>query len=329
MSGRDLDFFMADADAFAALSDGDKARVFAGEALQGETEPEAAADEAVSNEEESSDTPAAAAEPEANEKGKAGEEPVVLAKDGKHTIPFSELEAARERARLLEQQLEALKNSGKPEEKAPESSDAAPAANPDAELEALVAERNEALFTGDADKAKQADLKIIALQQQKANQIALEALQSQEAAKQEKEGRESLIADAVDKATKAVEAYPFLNPESPAANQDAIDLVVAQRDKLMADGVPFGDAIAQAVAKVAPLFAQVTTSPQSTSQAKAKEVIAKAQAQVPTSLSQVPAGATPHHDEGEAIRSMSATNLMTKFAGKSPDEIMALMNRVI
>lgn len=320
MSGRDLESFMADADAFAALPDNDKARLFAGEALQGDTETAKAV-------EESSVTPAAAAEPEAKEGNEPGEEPVVLAKDGKNTIPFSVLEAERERARQLEQQLESLKSA---KTEPPASEEGKPAAAADPDLSELVAQRNEALFTGDADKATAIDLQIIELQQKKANEVALAALSQAEAAKQEKDTQESLIAEAMAKATAAVEQYPFLNPESPSANQDAIDLVVAQRDRLMATGLPFGDAIAQAVAKVAPLFAVPdTTKPQESAQAKAREAIAKAQAQVPTSLSQVPAGATPHHDEGEAIRSMSATNLMSKFAGKSPDEIMALMNRVI
>ena len=62
MSGRDLESFMENADEFAALSDDDKARLFAGESLQGETDkantPDA--DTATDAAAESSATPAAA-----------------------------------------------------------------------------------------------------------------------------------------------------------------------------------------------------------------------------------------------------------------------------
>ena len=81
---------------------------------------------------------------------------------------------------------------------------------------------------------------------------------------------------------------------------------------------------------VAPIFEQkTTTTPPADATAKAAEAIAKAKAQVPTSLSQVPAGSAAHHDEGEAIRNKSGLSLMQTFEGKSSDEILKLMSRVI
>ena len=118
MSGRNIEDFFSDPEAFDALNEEDKARLLAGESLEGETdantdtEGEAGESQATEGEgetaEESSATPAAAT-PEEGKKEEA--EPVVLAKDGKNTIPFSVLEAERERARQLEQELAALKQA--------------------------------------------------------------------------------------------------------------------------------------------------------------------------------------------------------------------------
>jgi len=90
---------------------------------------------------------------------------------------------------------------------------------------------------------------------------------------------------------------------------------------LVSQGVPFAEAILQAAEKVAPLFVQrtTTTAPEAKTDAasRAAEVIAKAKTQVPTSLSSVPAGASVHHDEGEAIRNRSGLSLLNSFDGKS------------
>ena len=135
-------------------------------------------------------------------------------------------------------------------------------------------------------------------------------------------------------AAAVAEKYPILDFKSANANRDAIDLVVAERDRLMAQGVPFADAILQAADKVAPLFSSkpgTTTQPEPKpdAAAKAAEVISKAKNQVPTSLSSVPAGASVHHDEGEAIRNRSGLSLLNTFEGKSADDILKLMSRVI
>jgi hypothetical protein len=62
--------------------------------------------------------------------------------------------------------------------------------------------------------------------------------------------------------------------------------------------------------------------------AKAKEIVAAAESAAPTSLTDIPGGAA-HHDEIGAIREMGDAALMTKFEGKSSEQILALLNRVI
>ena len=339
MSGRDLESFMENADEFAALSDDDKARLFAGEALQGDTDkantPDA--DTATDTATESSATPAAAkaVEPGTDEPATKPQEPVVLAKDGEHTIPFSVLEAERQRVRDLEQQLQALQPAKGPAAetttKAPEPAAAVPA---DEELKQLFAERDDALYSGDAEKTAELNMKIFNVQQERATQAAIARIEARTAEQAAQEAEKAAQRQVETNAAAVAEKYPILDFKSSNANRDAIDLVVAERDRLMAQGVPFADAIVQAADKVAPLF---STKPSSTTQpepkpdaaAKAAEVISKAKNQVPTSLSSVPAGASVHHDEGEAIRNRSGLSLLNSFDGKSADDILKLMSRVI
>ena len=340
MSGRDLESFMENADEFAALSDDDKARLFAGESLQGETDKANApdADTATDPAEESSATPAAATtvEPGTDETpATKPQEPVVLAKDGEHTIPFSVLEAERQRVRDLEQQLQALQPAKDPAAetttKAPEPAAAVPA---DEELKQLFAERDDALYSGDTEKTAELNMKIFNVQQERATQAAIARIEARSSEQAAQEAEKAAQRQAEANAAAVAEKYPILDFKSANANRDAIDLVVAERDRLMAQGVLFADAIVQAADKVAPLFSAKTgtttqSEPKPDAAARAAEVISKAKNQVPTSLSSVPAGASVHHDEGEAIRNRSGLSLLNTFEGKSADDILKLMSRVI
>lgn len=336
MSGRDLESFMENADEFAALSDDDKARLFAGESLQGDTVQASETDAGTTAAEaatESSETPAAAknVEPETDAAPTQAEEPVVLTKDGAHTIPFSVLEAERQRARDLEQQLLALQ-AAKPQDAA----DAAPtgvAVGANEDLKQLFAERDDALYSGDTEKAAELNMKIFDVQQELATQAAIERIDARNAEQAAKSAEQQMQLQASANAEAVGKKYSFLDFQSEKANHEAIDLVVAQRDRLVSQGVPFAEAILQAAEKVAPLFVQrtTTTAPEAKTDAasRAAEVIAKAKTQVPTSLSSVPAGASAHHDEGEAIRNRSGLSLLSTFEGKSADDILKLMSRVI
>lgn len=336
MSGRDLESFMENADEFAALSDDDKARLFAGESLQGDTVQASETDAGTTAAEaatESSETPAAAknVEPETDAAPTQAEEPVVLTKDGAHTIPFSVLEAERQRARELEQQLQALQ-AAKPQDVA----NAAPtgvAVGANEDLKQLFAERDDALYSGDTEKAAELNMKIFDVQQELATRAAIERIDARNAEQAAKSAEQQMQIQASANAEAVGKKYSFLDFQSEKANHEAIDLVVAQRDRLVSQGVPFAEAILQAAEKVAPLFVQrtTTTAPEAKTDAasRAAEVIAKAKTQVPTSLSSVPAGASAHHDEGEAIRNRSGLSLLSTFEGKSADDILKLMSRVI
>lgn len=327
MSGRNLEDFFQDTEAFDALSDEDKARLYAGETLEGETKAAEVAEENI-------DPPAdvvveseeikPAAEPEP--------EPVVLAKDGQHTIPFSELEAARERTRQLEQELLALKSPPAAQPKAPAeaNTDQQTESNED-KLLRLRREEREAMYAADTELAEKLGKEADALNRQIAKDEMRSESAAQEAERKASEAQESAMTDAVARANALVEKYPFLKPDAPTTNQDAIDLVVAQRDKLMSEGVSFGEAIERAVAKVAPLFDKGVSTQQTDADVarKAAEAISKAKAPVATSLSQAPAGSKPLHDEGEAMRSMDMQRLAQTLESKSPDEIMKIMAKAL
>lgn len=341
MSGRDLEFFMDNAEDFSALSDEDKARLFAGEALEGETSDAEDAESADSTDkasEESSETPAAAEsestekQPEATPHQTTEAEQVIMAKDGSHTIPFSVLEAERQRVRDLEQQLQAAQQPA-PVKQTEQETGEAPATDPNAELKALFAERDDAFYSGDTEKTAKLNMRISYIQQELATQAAIERIDARNAEQAAKSAEQQMQLQASANSEAVGKKYSFLDFQSEKANHEAIDLVVAQRDRLVSQGVPFAEAILQAAEKVAPLFVQrtTTTAPEAKTDAasRAAEVIAKAKTQVPTSLSSVPAGASAHHDEGEAIRNRSGLSLLSTFEGKSADDILKLMSRVI
>ena len=328
MSGRNLEDFFQDTEAFDALSDEDKARLYAGETLEGETN---AGDPA----EEISAAPAAdAVDPEENQPAASEPEPVVLAKDGKHTIPFSELEAARERNRQLEQELQALKSTPATQQTEPgqttEAANDQPEESNEDKLSRLRGEWREAMYVTDTDLAAKLEKEIDTLNRQIAKDEWRAESEAQASEREAKKAQESAISDALNRANALVEKYPFLKPDAPTTNQDAIDLVVAQRDKLMAQGVSFGDAIEQAVAKVAPLFDKTPTQQTEADVArKAADAISKAKAPVATSLSQAPAGSKPMHDEGEMMRNMDIGRLTQTLETKSPEEIMRIMAKAL
>lgn len=321
-SGRDFDSYMGDAEAFSALSEEDQARLMAGETLDGET------DAAPVPTEEISETPAAdETNTETPAEPAAEDPPVVLARDGQHTIPFAELEAARERARQLEQEVLALKSAQA--EPAPPAAESPVEPQPiEAEIADLRRQYRDAMYSGDNDLAESLEAKIDAALDRR-----MEAkMEAREAGRQEKVAQETEMSEAQTRAAALVEKYQFLNTQGPETNQKAIDLVVLMRNRFVAEGLPLADAIDKAVGEIAPLFSKPTTQtkqPDTDAASKAAEVISKAKAQVPTSLSQVPAGSMAYHDEGEAIRNMNVNQLSRHLEGKSPAEIEQLMNRVL
>lgn len=143
-------------------------------------------------------------------------------------------------------------------------------------------------------------------------------------------------ADAVTSHLSAIyKAHP--DADSIAESKELADWIAAQpsfaragyqavlQQGTTAEVIEFFDTFKQATGKAA----QQNTPEQSDVSAAAKAALAKAKAQVPTSLSEIPAGSKAHHDEAEALMEMSDSNALNSFMGKSPEQIRALLERAL
>lgn len=349
MAGRDLDYFMGTDGAWDALSDEDKATLFNGGVLEGDT-TEQAGEEPAPVAEESSEAPAAAEEPQASSEAEktegdsgseeaptpaADEAPVVLTKDGKHAIPFAELESAREQAKHWERfakEQQTLIERLQVAQPSPAEQDAAPAA-PAFDLAAKEKQYIERALAGDYEGAAQVRAEINAEIRREAEAAAIEraGAHAKEVTTQAESAR--LYAASLE---RQLTTHPYLND-----NEAALAEVAEWRDFYLDRGELPHAALAQAFAKVAPMYkppvpaqdpnpAPKPAAPAAADlAAKAAEVVAAAKPKAPTSLSEVPAGTAAPHDEVAAIREMTGQSLMGKFTGKTPDQIMDLLNRVI
>lgn len=157
----------------------------------------------------------------------------------------AKLHAEREENEALRAKLEALKQ--------PEAQTAASVSVDDLERQYLAA-----IMGGEEDNAIAIRAKINGELQSLAEARATEKVMAQMSAKEAaatKAAEEARVAGVV---SQALAAYEFLNPDSPAANQEAINEVIGWRMSYEAQGFSTADALQKAVGKVAPMYA--TTS---------------------------------------------------------------------
>jgi len=245
---RDLAFFEANPEQFDALSDEDRMLLANGETIEGETEGESpdANDTEETDVEDGDET--------ADDDG-TDESPAVLAKDGKHTIPFEELQSARDSAKRLEEivrqqseLIESLKNPAAPQ--AQEGNEP----TLDDKLAEIRQEIEDAALLDEPDKLKGliADMhRLIAEDAQSKSRAEI----SKEFEARDQRAREAAAQSALDAvAAQAAKDYPFLDSQSALANQDAIGKVVRYRNALIAEGAPLHEALAEAVKTFAPMY---------------------------------------------------------------------------
>jgi hypothetical protein len=271
----------------------------------------------------------------------------ILAKDGVHTIPFERLEEAREiarqakeradaeaaRAAALAAEIERLKTAGQAPAPSPaQAPAAAPATEPGAEA---------GLFGDYSDQALAAGIEKLVSQRTADLRQQISALQGQLAPVQQ--------AAEIDAArahwTAIYKAHPDADSLVESAElQDWINkqpsFVRAGYEKVLDEGaagevVELFDAYKAATGKTAPPPAAPAgapapaASPAAAAAAQAAAAIAAAPHVTPTSLSEIPAGTSAHHDEAAAMLEMSPVALMTKLEGKTPEQINALMNKLL
>lgn len=329
MGTRGIDFFMDHPEDFEKLTAEDQARVFEGGLIDGDISsvtPDAAADTATESVQKDGN-------PETNAPEKSADDPAVLAKDGKHLIPFEELEAAREQARQWKQRAEEaaalaeqLKNTG--QQQTPGDTAAGKENDGSMDLDKLEMQAEEASLAGDLDTYRAIRKQINAEVERRAVSRAIEAVQEREAQERQRAVEAAVQAEA----SKAIAQHPFLDHKGPNPNWEAIAQVQALRDLYAANGTPMDKALADAVAKVALMYAKPKTpepaEPEEVA-AKAAAVIAKAKAPPPNSMSSIPASSIPHHDEAAALLEMSPHQLTEKFMSMTPDQIEKTMARLL
>lgn len=263
------------------------------------------------------------------------EKPVIMAKDGIHTIEYEKLEEAREERKLYKQEAESLKGENASLQ---ETIDALTAAEEDPTDDTATQEAVEALTN---------------LQEQdpdvyKAVQAMLEAKDQTFAEK---------LADLEDRFAKVIEPIQQSTEETfEDRHFDAVTDVHEDLHEIMVEGGPVDEWVAKQPVFMQTAMNEVITNgdaqevidlvnqykdslpvepsveiPEPDIAAKAAEAVeaVKQNKSVPNSLSAVPAGTKAHHDENEALLNMSNQNQLAKFSNMGSADILEKMSRVL
>jgi len=260
--------------------------------------------------------------------------PVVLAKDGVHTIPYAELERARGAEKALTDQLTQAQTqlaalqavraaSTQPDVQAPQT----PAAgeyeidlgdfSEDAIKDGILA----AIDAGVGTKTAALMAKVAALEQ-------AQSQAQQQKSVSEEDAHYGAINTAHPDIESVLESQEYGKWLASQPSYVRVGITAAVEGGTAAEVIEAIDSYKAATGKTIPP-PTASTQPGVDPKVAAAAAIARAKSSPPTSLSDIPAGTSAHHDESAAMLSMSATGLMGKFEGKTPDQIMELMSRII
>lgn len=314
-------FLTEQADENGEVSEELMAAFLRGEEITGDTKAAAAPDPAKEAEpEEKQEEKPDKANP--GEKAEDHPEPVILAKDGKHTIPYSELESERERSRQaiaeaaeLRAKLEAIEQA---EKQIRDDDDS----KTDEQVRAEALEQIEEEFPG----FKKALESFIGPVQKKLDAVLAEKAKADEAQQE----AEQLTALQKEFDAKVVE----LEPRYAEAKEDPkfwewFDKQPAVVRLAETSGDP------QAVADVVKMYHEAQASDKADDKKAEpkidpKEALAKAKEKpVVRSLSDVPGGGNSPGDEDAAVADLASVDLMQKMMGWSPDKIEQYLSRII
>ena len=259
--------------------------------------------------------------------------PVVLARDGVHTIPYEQLEDARRAAQYYKQQLELVQAQA---QQTPIPNPEQPQTKKDwispEEVSRVMGDFSESAIANGVmtlvDKRAQS---MLAEVEARAEAKAAERVRSELEARDYEAAQRSHF-DAINK------AHP--DAESIAQSQELRAWIGSQPSYAQAGIVhALQQGTAEQVIEALDAFKASTAAPKATATttpatkpetlAAAKAAIAKAKAAPPLSLSAVPAGSHAAVDELAAISEMSDAQLMKKFGAlDSPGKSMALLDRI-
>lgn len=257
--------------------------------------------------------------------------PTLLAKDGVHTIPYERLAEAREaekhwkaQAEAAQQQLAQLQAEAAQRAaagQAPTATDKV-AAQAAAAIDAGASPDLFGDFSEEAIAAgvqKLVEARVAAIEAKLAE--AIKPLQAK-AQMSEAEKHFAAIAAAhpdAESLAESAELKSWINRQ-PSFVRQGFEAVLTQGTTEQV--IEMFDAFKAANGKTQP-------PPVANAAEAAKAVIAKAQTAGPASLSDIPGSAAGPTDEMEAMRQMSAADLMGKLHGKTPEQIEALMARLL
>lgn len=263
--------------------------------------------------------------------------PVILAKDGVHTISYDKLVEARQAeqhwrqvAEQAQAKLDAMAAGAQPAPAAStQPATVAPAAGEtslpdDADLFGDYSE--EAIKAG-VEKLVAIKTAAIAAQLEARFATVLEPIQKQ------------AQVDATEEHFNAIEAkHPDFESVAASAEMEAWiskqpTFVQAGYRAVLSEGtapqvIELLDAYKSATGKTTPAPAGDAAAAQAA--ARAQAAIERAQDRsVPLSLSAIPAASNVQHDQAQAMLEMSSTGLLNLFEGKTPEQVNALMSRVL
>ena len=253
---------------------------------------------------------------------------VILAKDGIHTIPFEKLTEARNAeqhwksvAQQAQEQLEALT-------KAPPAAKA-PAVDPAGDTQPATGEDLFGDFSAEAlqagvEKVVAARVAVIA-QDLEARFAAVVAPITEKAALTETDQHFAAIESKHPDFESVAQSQELASwiAKQPSFAQAGYNAVL--QEGTAAQVVELLDTYKAATGKLVPPPAAQDTA----AVAAAQAAIAKAQQKPPMSLTDIPSGSTVNPDPAQAMLEMSNAGVMSMFEGKTPEQINALMNRVI
>lgn len=314
------------------LSDEDQAKAF----MNGVDNPD--------GDKESKESPDLAKEAEAGEvKEEVKEEPVILARDGKNTIPYSELESAREREKQALLHAKELEESLKSKDQL--IADLKEAKKLDAET-GSTEEQQKVLdeYAGEFPELMEDIKPFLEGMINKGIAVGIKTLKDEIAKdiepvrqKVEKAEQDAIADDhkawskaqsdffAVNKVFQENKVlYDYLN--------GAVKMIAADETNtnLTYQGVldKAKDMVTEAINKMNGAISGKTPKPEDVKK-KAEEIIAKTEETPPFSLSDVPGSSAAHHDESAALESMSTTARMDKFMSMNPDKIEDMLSKLL
>lgn len=276
-------------------------------------------------------TPAPAAAPAVAEA-----DSVILAKDGKHTIPYQKLVSAREEAKSATARAEQAERDAAQLREQLAKATTAPAAAPASAAAPAAASDLFGDFSDQALKKGVESLVADALGKFKSEvnadiepvkrQVAESAAETHFRTIYTKHpDTDSIVESAEYQQWLAAQPSLVRQTYETVLSKGTASQVVEMLDTYKAARPAPATAPAPAPAP-APVAAP---APAVDPQKKADQVVASVKSKTPTSLTDVPAGSQVHHDEAEAMAEMSPLDLMAKFEGKTPSQIEALMRKLV